>query len=211
MTLAALVLAQCFVVNDASPGWKQVALPASAPHLAAPEGVEQFRTTDPATLTYELADTLRTSSQSGLGRQTFEFGLPRDTRTLTVRFGRALDSAKVDVVVEGPRGRQVLLDERRVSGAVLALAVPLPEANRALVTVHTHLRGAVALDSATVERAVRPQSTVEFPERLRLENSLYVLSRGEPLTLCERPSQPMVVSASALQTPVRAVSVTPLP
>jgi hypothetical protein len=210
VTLAALVLAQCFVLNDPSPGWKQVALPAGAPHLAAPAGVQQFRTSGPATVTHEVTEVLRSAWRSGVGRHSFDFSLPPGTKTLTLRFARPLDSAKVDAIAEGPRGQLVLLDERRSTGAVLALPVPLPDASRAVVTVHSHLRGAPSLEAATAERTVTPLQAPDFPEQLRLDNSLYLLSQGGPVTLCERPGQAMVVSAAALRAPVRAASLAPV-
>jgi hypothetical protein len=209
VSLVALVLAQCFVMNDATPGWKQIALPANAPHLAAPEGSEQFRTTDLATVTHALTDVLRNSYRSGIGRQTFDFALPPNTKTVTLRFARSLDAAKVDAVVEGSRGRMSVFDERRMSGAALVLPVPLPDANRAILTVHHHLRDTPSLEAATVERNVAPLQTNDFPEKLKLENSLYVLSAGGPIELCERPGQPMSLSAAALQRPVRSVALSP--
>jgi hypothetical protein len=209
VTLAALVLAQCFVVSDPAPGWKQVALPATAPHLAGPVELQQFRSAGVATVTHEVTEVLRAAWRAGAGRHAFEFTLPQGATTLSLRFAQPLDSAKVDAVVDGPRGRQVLLDERRVNGALLVLRVPLPDATRALVTVHSHLRGAPSLEAATVERAVTPRHAPDFPEQLRVDNSLYVLSAGGPLTLCERPGQAMTVAAASLQAPVRAVALTP--
>ncbi|MDP1917908.1 MAG: hypothetical protein Q8L14_16810 [Myxococcales bacterium] len=209
MTLVSLVLAQCFVMNDPTPGWKQITLPSNAPQLAAPDGYEQFRTADTATVTHELTDVLRNSYRSGMGRQTFDFALPTGTKTVTLRFSQPLHSAKVDAVVEGYRGRMSLLDERRMSGSELVMPIPLPEANRAIVTVHYHLRDVPNLDAATVDRQVVPLSASDFPEKLRLENSFYVLSSGGPLELCQRPAQPMSLSAAALQKPVRSAALTP--
>lgn len=209
MTLVSLVLAQCFVMTDPTPGWKQITLPSNAPQLAAPDGYEQFRTSDTATVTHELTDVLRNSYRSGLGRQTFDFALPTGTKTVTLRFAQPLHSSKVDAVVEGYRGRMSLLDERRMSGSELVLQVPLPEANRAIVTVHYHLRDVPNLDAATVNRHVVPLTANDFPEKLRLENSFYVLSSGGPLELCQRPGQPMSLSAAALQKPVRSAALSP--
>lgn len=209
MTLVSLVLAQCFVMNDPTPGWKQITLPSNAPQLAAPDGYEQFRASDTATVTHELTDVLRNSYRAGLGRQTFDFALPSGTKTVTLRFSQPLHSAKVDAVVEGYRGRMSLMDERRTSGSELVLQVPLPEANRAIVTVHYHLRDVPNLDAATVDRRVVPLTASDFPAQLKLENSLYVRSFGGPLTLCQRPTQAMTVTARGLQEPgVRSASVT---
>ena len=38
---------RCFVA-EAGSGWRRVPLPAEAPELAAPDGVEQFRSDEPA-------------------------------------------------------------------------------------------------------------------------------------------------------------------
>lgn len=198
MTLAAMVLAQCFVMTDPTPGWKQITLPSSAPQLAAPEGYEQFRTSDTVVVTHELTEVLRSAHRAAPGRNAFDFTLPPHSTTVTLRFARSLDSAKVDAVVEGPRGRQTLLDGRRVSGASLSLPVSLPDAARAVVTVHHHLRDAPVLESATVERRVVPLGAGDFPPQLRLDNSLYLRSPGGPITVCQRPRQPLRMTSRAL-------------
>lgn len=203
------VLAQCFVIDDATPGWKQITLPASAPQLAAPDAYDQFRTGELAIIRHELPEVLRSSYRSAMGRQTFDLALPPDSRSVTMRFGRPLDGAKVDVVLEGNRGRMALLDERRTSGSELVWKVALPDANRAIVTVHYHLRDTPTLDAATVERHVTPLQAADFPPQLKLENSLYVFNPGGPITLCQRPGQPMVLAATSLQqSRVRSVALT---
>lgn len=207
--LAAVVLAQCFVVNDPSPGWKQVALPAAAPHLAGPKDFQQFRTSEPVRVTHELPQLLLSSNRERPGVHLFEFALPADGTTLRLRFAKPLDSAKVDATLEGPRGRMALFEERRVTGAVLELPLSLPDANRAWVRIHTHLRGAPTLEAATLERTVHPLQSNEFPGQLKLENALYVLSRGGPFSVCERPGQSMKVTVQALRGPVVSVSMAP--
>lgn len=193
------LLAQCFLLEDESPGWKQITLPPEAPQLAAPGGTEQFRSGDLAVVTLVTGDLLVASPGPRLGRSAFEFSLPAGAAGLSLRFARPLDGAKVDAVVDGYRGRQVLLDERRVGGRSLALPLASPDATRVVVTVHAHLREAPTLEAATAERHVIPSQAPEFPAQLRLANSLYVRSRGEPLELCQRPGQRLEVAAASLR------------
>jgi hypothetical protein len=103
VTLVALVLSQCFVINDRTQGWKQVALPPEAPQLAALESYEQFRVADPVVVSHSLPDVLLTSYRPSLGRQAFEFALPAGAKTVTLSFAQPLHSSKVDAVVHGSR------------------------------------------------------------------------------------------------------------
>lgn len=207
--IVALVLSQCFVLSDPTPGWKHVALPVNAPDLAAPDDVDQFRTDDVVTV---LQDQLmRRTYRASLGRQTFEIDLPPGTRTMALRFAKPLDGAKIDAVIEGPRGRVTLLDERRASGLVLSLPIPNVEATLATVTVHHHLRDVPWLETASLEREVVPRHSAEFPAQLKLENALYVLSAGRPMTLCERKNQPLRLHARSLEAAqVRSATLEPV-
>jgi hypothetical protein len=83
----------------------------------------------------------------------------------------------------------------------------LPNANRLVITVHHHLRDPPVLAFAQAQSHLVPAHTELFPEPFRADNSLYVLSTGGPIELCERPGQPMVVSTRALERKnVRAVA-----
>lgn len=196
--IAALVLAQCFLVEDASPGWKQIALPELAPQLAAAEAFEQYRSQEPVLVTWDQADVLRVAGPAGLGKVVVEVSVPRAARAIIVSFARPLDGAKVDAVLEGPRGRIALLDEKRVAGRELSLRPSLPDANRLTVTVHHHLRSAPVLERVAVEQLIVPTRSPELEAAMKAPGSLYVRSPGGPLTLCQRPGQLLVVSKRVL-------------
>lgn len=197
--MLALVLAQCFVIGDGTPGWKQVTLPSDAPQLAADEGVPQFRPADPVIVVHDTEQVFRSTRTSSLGTHEFQFALPPNARTLRVEFARPLDGAKVDAVLEGPRGRMAVMDEKRTSGARLELLVSLPDASKATLSVHSHLRGAPTLQSAEVERELTPAHSPEFTPQLTVGHSLYVLKGPGPLTVCQRPGQALRVRARELR------------
>lgn len=202
-----LVAAQCVTIGDESPGWKQVALPSNRPALAAPPVYEQFRSNELAVVTSTTSELFRSSSHAGPGRFRFEFSVPPGARSFTVKFDRPLDGAKVDAVLDGPRGSLTLLDEKRFGGNELTLATGLPDATRLIVTVHHHLRDAPVLSIAEATSHLTPAQSELFPEPFRTENALFVLSTGGPISLCDRPGQPMVVAARSLQRrTVRAVA-----
>ncbi|MBL8935329.1 MAG: hypothetical protein JNM69_12305 [Archangium sp.] len=198
--ILAIVLAQCFVLEDPTPGWKQVTLPAEAPQLAAPEGYEQFRSGDPLVMTHDLESIFRNTWKSSPGKHEFEFGLAPGARTLTVQFTQPLYGAKVDVVLEGRRGRMAVMNEKRIEGDRLELGIALPEATTARVSVHSHLRGAPTLSFAEVESVSRPRA-IDLPAQFTLGRSLFVLKGSGPLTLCQRPAQQLRINARSLLEP----------
>lgn len=199
--ILAIVLAQCFVLEDPTPGWKQVTLPADAPQLAAPEGYEQFRSGDPVTMTHDLEAIFRSTWKSSPGKHEFEFTLPPGARTLTVQFAQPLYGAKVDAVLEGHRGRMAVLNEKRIEGDRLELAVALPDASTARLSVHSHLRGAPTLSFAEVQRVIMPNQSPDVPAQFALARSLFVLKGPGPLTLCQRPGQSLRINARSLLNP----------
>lgn len=199
--ILAIVLAQCFVLEDPTPGWKQVTLPAEAPQLAAPDGYEQFRSGDPVTVTHDMAAIFRNTWKSSPGKHEFEFMLPPGARTLTVRFSQPLYGAKVDVVMEGQRGRMAVLNEKRIEGNQLDLGVALPDASKVMISVHSHLRGAPTLSFAEVVRVIVPGQSADLPPQLTLGRSLYVLKAPGPLTLCQNPGQSLRINARSLVNP----------
>lgn len=198
--MLSLVLAQCFVISDPTPGWKQVTLPADAPQLAAPDGYPQLRTDEPVTLVHDTGAVLRSTRRSSLGTFEFELALPANARALRVQFSRPLESARVDVVLEGPRGRMAVLSDKRVAGNALTVAVSLPDATTATVAVHSHLRSAPTLEQAEAESVMMPGHAAALPPQLTLKHSLYVLKPAGPLVLCQRPGQPLRLDARSLLT-----------
>jgi hypothetical protein len=109
----------CYLPADQTPGWKLVALPPSAPALAAPEGVEQFRSDEPVWLADADLRHYEGASDVRAGKRTFELALPPGTRRVELEFRQPLRGAKVDV--EGLFGVRSypLVTERRVPGPVL--------------------------------------------------------------------------------------------
>jgi hypothetical protein len=67
-------------------------------------------------------------------------GRARPGRQLEVRFAQPLDSAQVATFGSGPGHPLVALDERRVAGTTLALALPPLTLDRLEVVVQHHLR-----------------------------------------------------------------------
>lgn len=199
--ILALVLSQCFVLEDPTPGWKQVTLPADAPQLAAPDDYEQLRSEDPVTVTHDMEAIFGGTWKSSPGKHEFEFRLPPGARTLTVQFSQPLYGAKVDVVLEGQRGRMAVLNEKRIEGPRLELGVVLPDASKAMISVHSHLRGAPTLSFAEAQRVIVPNQSPDAPAQFALGKSLFVRKGPGPLTLCQQPDQRLRISARSLGNP----------
>jgi hypothetical protein len=77
-------------------------------------------------------------------------------RQMELRFSTPLESAKVSAFGVGPRHRVPLLDERRVRGAAVSLALPALTLDRVEVVVHHHLRTPPLPPEVRVGREVRP-------------------------------------------------------
>lgn len=194
--IIALILAQCFTVDGAKPGWNEIAVPPDVPQLAAFEA-DQFRVGETALVTHDVSQVLRHASKSGVGKFVVEASLPPGARSVTVRFAQPLDGAKVDAVLEGPRGRVAVLDEKRIATSEVTVRVTLPDANRFVLTVHHHLRSAPSLESLDVEQLTVPTlEGVTSPP-----GTLFVYDPGGPLTLCNRPGVPLTVTARRLSEP----------
>ena len=76
-------------------------------------------------------------------------------RQVEVRFARPLDSAKVNAFAAGPRHRVMLLEEKRVRGDALALAVPALTLDRIELEVHHHRRTPPLPPEVRIGREVR--------------------------------------------------------
>ncbi|MBL8919310.1 MAG: hypothetical protein JNJ54_10645 [Myxococcaceae bacterium] len=192
-----MILAQCFVIDDESSGWKQIALPPGAPHLAASEAYEQFRGQEPALVTWDTAQVVLSTRETGLGKVTVETAIPANARAATVRFARPLDGARVDAVLVGDWGRIPVHDGRRFAGNEVTVRIPVPESQRLVLTVHHHLRAEPTLELIRVEALVIPARA--FPNDRRDERALYVFNPGGPVTLCNRPGQALTVSTRLLE------------
>lgn len=200
-SLLALVIAQCFVVDDSTSGWKRVELPADAPRLAASAGIAQFRGDEPVTEVVDELSQLLASTDRRVGRATFSFSLPASTQQFSLEFARPLDGAKVDVDAFLGGGVLRLVDEKRIGGTTLAVTVPTKAATTLRVTVHHHFRDAPALAAARAERQGLPRELGFSPELAR-DHALYVLAPAGGLTLCERRDAAWRVNAVEVNEPV---------
>lgn len=197
----------CFVPNDATPGWKQVALPDDARALAAPEGVDQFRADDGVTVVDDRSGLYLAGHSDGLGVTQFDFPLGGGGRSLEVRFANSLRGAKVDVTAHGEFGAMALMREERVGASSLSLTWGQNEVQSVTVRVHGHLRKEpVLLGWRSVRRVAIERLPVSAAFRLR--RSLYYRQpAGGPVTLCQDPGRELAVKPDApgpaeLPTPV---------
>ena len=63
----------CYVASDATPGWKQVALPDDARSLAAPAGIDQFRSDESVAIVDERSGLYLEGRSDGPGVTAFDF------------------------------------------------------------------------------------------------------------------------------------------
>ena len=207
LVLVFLTASPCYAPNDASPGWKQVALPDDAPALAAPECVEQFRVDDWVTVIDERSEVYRAGAHELGGKTTFDFTLGEGGRSLEVRFERPLRGAKVDVTAWGPLGTMSLMNEARVGGATLSLSWGANDVHSLSVRVHDHLREAPVVRGYRSTRRVAG-SALSGSAAFRLPRSLYYRQPvGVALRLCDDPGRELTVTAepppaNTLPTPV---------
>ncbi len=189
----------CFVPKDASPGWKQVTLPANAPALAAPEGVPQFRTDQPVEVVDHHPGVFLAGSHYTPGLTRFTLVPAEGACTLEVVFRDRLRGAKVDVEAWGPAGTMSLLHEERVPGTRLEVRWGDPGVREVYVTVHDHLRDSPVLAQWTSTCTVNA-SSLPVSDAYRLRRSLYYLqpSMHELVPLCNKPEVRMRVSSNNL-------------
>jgi hypothetical protein len=190
----------CFTPSDGTPGWKRVALPEGAPHLAAPEGVAQFRSGERAQVVEAAPDAYRGTTDVGRGKLALHFAVPPGATHLQLDFLEPLHGMKVDATVSTPGRALPLLRERRVGGNSLALAWELPDAERVTVTLHYHLRTPPVLHRWHVQRDARPAEVGALPAAFRQPHALYYLQpEGRPLVLCQAPARRLAVDVRALR------------
>jgi len=181
-----LTAAPCYQPNDATPGWKQVALPDDARSLSAQGNVDQFRSDAWVTIVDERGDQYL-SGEHVVGRTSFDFPMGEGGASLEVRFQRPLRGAKVDVTAWGPAGTMTLMHEQRVGGDTLALTWGVTDVRSVTVRVHEHLRESPVVRGYRKVRRV-PSATVSDSPAFRLPRSLYYLQPlGPAVTLCEDP------------------------
>ena len=177
----------CFVPSDDSPGWKRVAVPAAAPDLAAPEGVDQVRGGEPAIV---WTDEVPIASEEISGGHAFyEFAVRPDQRALEIVFAEPLDGARVASSLAG---------ERRVRGRRVLLSWHAP-VERVSVDVHQHLRRTPVVRTA---RAGSPSVVAGTqPGVLYYKQPL-----GSKIALCEAPERVLAVDRDVTPDVARPVS-----
>jgi hypothetical protein len=190
--------APCFVASDASVGWKQVTLPFDLFALAAPEGIDQFRSNEPVTLIQSHSSVFLAGTDDGVGVTSFDFHLGDGGRSLEVTFTKPLRGAKVDVNATSNLGWMSLMEQRRQGGATLALTWGATNVSRVTVRVHQHLRNAPVLASWTTVRRL-PTSRIAMSEAFRLDRSLYYWQPAGPaVVLCNAPGRELKMREEAI-------------
>jgi hypothetical protein len=191
----------CFVADDATPGWKRVALAPGVPllgrdplitlaapgALAAPDGVDQFRSGEPA-IVWERDQPSPPPDRPRLG--VVEYRLPAGgARVVDVEFAAALDGARVDVSGETAAGAVPLVDGRRVSGRALRVEWERDDVRALDVTIHRHLR---ALPIVARWRMGAPETLVgasPYSAADRQSALFYRQPAGPPVELCPAPGR----------------------
>jgi hypothetical protein len=199
----------CFLPSDQTAGWKRVALPETAPALAAPEDVDQFRTGEPALAFEEDPGAYVGASEEHLGRMAYTFRVPRDARRLELGVLEPLRGAKVDVVAYAGSRAFPLLDEKRHAGTEVAAVWSMDGVDRVVVRIHRHFREKPVVRTWRVGRQVGPGTQGLVPEGFRTPRSLYFRHPGgRRLELCEAPNRPLAFSLGRLGEAPHEVTLT---
>lgn len=184
----------CYQATDATPGWKQVALPDDARSLAAPEGVLQFRSDEPVTVIDERP-TAAWLGKHGTGKTGFDFTLSPGARSLEIRFIEPLRGAKVDVTgFDEKRQGIALMREQRVGGTTLNLNWGAAEVKTVEVWVHDHLRREPVVASWKAVSQLQA-NRLALSQTFGLKRSLYYLQPpGQVVRLCDEPNRMLFVT-----------------
>lgn len=200
--LVLMLLAHCLVPEDQAAGWKQTAIPAKAPALAAPAEVGQFRTGEEALRVEETAR-FEHSIDARVGRAVVTFEVPHDAQHLRVRFAQSLGGMKVDARAVDAGGRaRLIVDGRRVSGDTLMLDWGPVSAERIEVTLHHHLRQrpVVAYWRAGWWEVISELPGV--PEEFRRPGTLsWRHPGGRRVQLCDAPGRRLEVRGTSFAAP----------
>jgi hypothetical protein len=184
----------CFVPAEQTAGWKRVDVPDEAPALAAPAGVDQFRSGEPAwLLEQDLRGYLGATRQRG-GITEYTFRVPAGTRRMNVQFVASLRGAEVDAWAYGAGRTFPLWDKRRVAETSVEVEWLLPEIDGVVVRVHHHLRPVPIVASWRTARWIDLAGDASIPAAFRVTRSLYFRHPGgQVVELCDFPSQPLSV------------------
>jgi len=193
-----LAAGPCYLPEDASAGWKQVALPDDARALAPPAGVPWFRSGEGATVVDSRSELYLAGAAASPGQTRFDFAVGPGGRALDVEFQQSLRGAKVDVTAWGPAGTLTLLREERVGGAALALRWGENDVEGVTVRVHQHLREAPVVRGFRAVRRV-PAAALHPSAAFKLARSLYYRQPpGPKVTLCQEAGSEASLPAGAL-------------
>jgi hypothetical protein len=206
MLLATTPAGPCYVPSDQTAGWKRVELPAEAPALAAPQGLDQFRAGERALLSQlDLPDTYLGATERRFGRMAYSFQLPKGTFRMQVDFLDSLNGAKVDATAYVGGRAYPLLSERRQFGKELRLDWSVVGVDRLVVEVHRHLREKPVVLHWRVDREVFPSSELLVTSAFQVPRSLYFQHPGgRRIELCDSPGQLMLISRWPEGTPAEA-------
>lgn len=196
LLLATTPAGPCYIPSDQTAGWKRVELPAEAPALAAPQGLEQFRAGERALLSQvDLPDTYLGATERRFGRMAYSFQLRKGTFRMQVDFLDSLNGAKVDATAYVGSRAYPLLSERRQSGRELRLDWSVVGVDRLVVEVHRHLRKKPVVLHWRVDREVSPSRELPAASAFQVARSLYFQHPGgRRIELCDTPGQPMLLS-----------------
>ena len=191
----ALAASPCYVPSDQTAGWKRVELTAEAPALAAPPGIDQFRSDEAALLLESDPRAYVGATRRQLGRMTYTFRVPEGAVRLEVDFLEALRGAKVDVTAYAGSRAFPLRDERRMAGSWLALDWSMEGVDSVVIEVHDHFRQKAVVRQWRVGRRVWPTRERSVPEGFLAARSLYFFHPGgQRLELCHAPDRRLVLT-----------------
>lgn len=189
LLLATVMLGQvCFTPSDARPGWKRVMIPNDAPRLAAPDGVDQYRSAE----AYETVNEYRAASLAGwsgrMGKTEFELVPGAGACELEVEFTEPLRGAKVSMSSSGTSPLRALMPEKRQPGKTVRTkwGSDVPQVK---VIVHDHFRKSPVIQRWKTVCTV----PVNYNETQADRWLTYLQPVGKPVQLCERPGATMRV------------------
>jgi hypothetical protein len=167
----------CYRPTSRARGWTDVLLPGAAPHLAAPDGIEQYRSGESA---LAWSGWERGEERRAGGTTTYTLRLPNRAEVVEVDFGNRLGGAALEIIGYRPAGVSYTVRSRfRTHESKLSLELD-EQTHTVEVIVHHHLR-APPQPSWRVGRRVFP---VTQPGRL------FYFDPGEgDLLLCEAPGR----------------------
>jgi hypothetical protein len=196
LLVAATPVGPCYVPSDQTAGWKRVDLPDQAPALAAPVGLDQFRSGERVLINeVDSQNVYLGASERHLGRMAYTFRIPKGTYRMELGFLHSLDGAKVDVTAYIGARVYPLLSERRQSGTQLWLDWNVAGVDSLVVEVHHHLREEPVVRHWRVDREVFPAQELAISGAFKASRSLYFWHPGgRRIELCDTPGQTMVLS-----------------